>query len=136
MLEVRPCAGVAELRDALHPIFHFFGDPPNEEWTERFARLLPPERMVAAREDGAVVGGAGAFPFELTVPGGGVRAAGTTVVGVLPTHRRRGALRAMMRAQLDAVHERGEPVACLWSSEDTIYGRFGYGLASLTGEIE
>ena len=58
------------------------------------------------------------------------RRAGVTVVGVLPTHRRRGVLRAMMRAQLDDVHERGEPIALLWASEETIYGRFGYGMAS------
>ena len=37
--------------------------------------------------------------------------AGVTIVGVLPTHRRRGILRSMMRAQLDDVHERGEPLA-------------------------
>jgi predicted acetyltransferase len=37
----------------------------------------------------------------------------------------------MMRAQLDDVHERGEPLAALWASEETIYGRYGYGLASL-----
>jgi predicted acetyltransferase len=136
VLDVRPCADAAELRDALRPIFHYFGRPPTEEATEQFWRLLPAERMHAARDDGAVVGGAGAFPFELTVPGGRVRATGVTVVGVLPTHRRRGVLRSMMRAQLDDVRERGEPVACLWASEGTIYGRFGYGIASLGGEIE
>ena len=53
-----------------------------------------------------------------------------TVVGVLPTHRRRGILDRMMRAQLADVRERGEPIAALWASEETIYGRFGYGLAS------
>jgi predicted acetyltransferase len=37
----------------------------------------------------------------------------------------------MMDAQLRDVRERGEPVAALWASEETIYGRFGYGLASL-----
>jgi len=41
----------------------------------------------------------------------------------------------MMRAQLDDCRRRGEPLATLWASEDVIYGRFGYGLASLTGEI-
>ena len=41
----------------------------------------------------------------------------------------------MMRAQLDDCRRRGEPLAALWASEDVIYGRFGYGLASLTGEI-
>jgi predicted acetyltransferase len=59
-----------------------------------------------------------------------------TVVGVLPTHRRRGLLRRMMEAQLRDVRERGEPIAALWASEETIYGRFGYGLASLTLNIK
>jgi predicted acetyltransferase len=36
----------------------------------------------------------------------------------------------MMRAQLADIRERGEPIAALWASEETIYGRFGYGLAS------
>jgi predicted acetyltransferase len=55
---------------------------------------------------------------------------------VLPTHRRRGILRAMMRAQIDDCHERGESVADLWASEDSIYGRFGYGIASFSAEID
>jgi predicted acetyltransferase len=41
----------------------------------------------------------------------------------------------MMRAQLDNVHERGEPLAALWASEETIYRRYGYGLASLSLEL-
>jgi predicted acetyltransferase len=41
----------------------------------------------------------------------------------------------MMLAQLADVHERGEPIAALWASEETIYGRFGYGIASWAGEI-
>src|ERR671924_210329 len=135
MLEVRPCRP-EELRAGLSPIFHYFGRAPTEEAAENIGRLLPADRLHAAWEDGTVVGAAGAFPFELTVPGGRVRAAGVTLVGVLPTHRRRGVLRSMMRAQLDAVHERGEPVAVLWASEDQIYTRFGYGLASLQGEID
>jgi predicted acetyltransferase len=98
--------------------------------------LLPVERMHVALDGEAVVGGAGAFPFELTVPGGRVRAAGVTMVGVLPTHRRRGVLRELMRAQLEDVRGRGEPLAVLWASEGGIYGRFGYGLASLCGDME
>jgi predicted acetyltransferase len=92
--------------------------------------------MHTALDGGAIVAGAGAFTFRLTVPGGVLPAAGVTVVGVLPTHRRRGILRAMMRAQLDGVHERGEPLAALWASEETIYGRYGYGLASLSLELD
>jgi predicted acetyltransferase len=42
----------------------------------------------------------------------------------------------MMDAQLRDIHERGEPIAALWASEETIYGRFGYGLAAWSGEIK
>jgi predicted acetyltransferase len=134
-IEVRACKP-DELKLALTPIFHFFGSAPSEEGLASISRVLPADRMHMALEDGAPVGGAGVFPFQLTVPGGRVPAAGVTVVGVLPTHRRRGILRSLMRAQLDDIHERGEPVAYLWASEETIYGRFGYGVASFSGEIE
>jgi predicted acetyltransferase len=128
---VRTVRDLGEFRGAAGAIGHYFGWAPSEEDAERFARVLPLERLHAVFEGGAVVAGAGALPFELTVPGGPVRCAGITVVGVLPTHRRRGLLRRLMTAQLADVHERGEPLAALWASEETIYGRFGYGLASL-----
>jgi predicted acetyltransferase len=118
------------------PIMHYFGRVPGPEFAERFGPNIPPERIHAAFEDGAVVGSGGAFPLETSIPGGFVRAAGVTLVGVLPTHRRRGILRSLMRAQLDDVHERGEPMAYLWASEDPLYGRYGYGVASFTGNIE
>jgi predicted acetyltransferase len=107
---------------------------PTEDFVARIP--VPEGRMHVAADGEAVVGGAGVFPLDLTVPGGPVRIAGVTVVGVLPTHRRRGILRDLMRTQLDDVHARGEPLAALWASEGSIYGRFGYGLASLCGDIE
>jgi predicted acetyltransferase len=59
-----------------------------------------------------------------------------TLVSVAPTHTRRGLLTRMMRRQLTELHERGgEPVAALWASESTIYGRFGYGLATRHGRL-
>lgn len=128
-MEVRPTASLDEFRRAL-VIWQYFGNEATDEDAERFSKWLPLERMHAAWDGDEVAGGAGAFPFETTVPGGRVRAAGVTVVGVHPTHRRRGVLRELMRAQLDDIHERGEPIAYLWPSESTIYGRFGYGLAS------
>ncbi|HSJ94242.1 MAG TPA: GNAT family N-acetyltransferase, partial [Gaiellaceae bacterium] len=124
-----------EFGRAVFAIGQYFGLEPSGERIERFSRNLPLDRMHAAWEGDAIVGGAGAFPFELTVPGGVVPTAGVTVVGTFPTHRRRGVLRSLMRAQLDDVHERGEPVALLWASEETIYGRFGYGMASQTGAV-
>ena len=133
--EVRPCRPEEQLA-GLTPIFHYFGAVPKEEYVQRFARLQPAERLHAAFEDGKAVGAAGVIPFLMTVPGAQVPAAGVTTVGVLPTHRRRGVLTAMMRAQLDDVRERGEPIAALWASEDMIYGRYGYGMASFAGGID
>jgi predicted acetyltransferase len=134
-LRVAPCADLEEFGQAVFAIGQYFGLEPTAERMERFSQNLPIERMHAAREGGQIVGGAGAFPFELTVPGGTVPTAGVTVVGTYPTHRRRGVLRSLMKTQLDDVHARGEPLALLWASEETIYGRFGYGMASLVGEI-
>ena len=133
--EIRTC-GPEDFPGALTPIMHYFGRKPGAELAERFGPVLPPDRIHAAFDDGAVVGSGGAFPLETSVLGGFVNAAGVTLVGVLPTHRRRGILRQLMRAQLDDVHERGEPMAYLWASEDALYGRFGYGVASFSGNIE
>lgn len=95
------------------------------------------DRMIAAFEEGRMVGGAAAASYRFTVPGSAqVRAAGVTAVGVQPTHRRRGINTALMRAQLDDFRSRGEPIAVLYASEGGIYGRFGYGLASFLGEID
>jgi predicted acetyltransferase len=135
MFEVRAVRDREEFRRAFYGIGQYFGGPPTDEQMERFEQVLPHDRMHAAFDDGTIVGGAGAFPFEMSVPGGELRCGGVTVVGVYPTHRRRGALRAMMDAQLRDIHERGEPIAALWASEETIYGRYGYGIASWMGDI-
>jgi predicted acetyltransferase len=134
-MEIRQ-AKADELRSGIAPVSHYFGSEPAEENVRRFERVLRPERMHLAEEAGQIVGGASAFEFQFTVPGAIVPAAGVTIVGVLPTHRRQGILTQLMRAQLDDIHDRGEPIACLWASEETIYGRFGYGMAALCGEIE
>lgn len=57
-------------------------------------------------------------------------------MGVVPTHRRRGLLTALMRRQLEDVRESGEPFAALYASEGAIYPRFGYGLSSLAASVE
>jgi predicted acetyltransferase len=135
-LEIR-AAAADEFPAVVKPILHYFGRAEaGPDFVNRFAPILPPERIHAAFDDGAVVGSGGAFPFEIGVPGGFARAAGITLVGVLPTHRRRGILRALMRAQIDDIHARREPIAYLWASEDAIYGRFGYGIASFSGNVE
>jgi predicted acetyltransferase len=134
-IDVRSCGSVEELRNALNVISHYFGHENTDEDAERFAQWIDLERMHAAWDGDRIVGSAGAFTYRLSVPGGSVPAGGVTVVGVLPTHRRRGVLTSMMRTQLEDCRDRGEVATYLWASEATIYGRFGYGLASRIGAI-
>jgi len=133
---VRAVRDLEELTAAVGAIGHYFGWQPTAEDAERFSKLMPLERMLAVLDDGRIVAGAGAYPLELTLPAGPVPCAGVTVVGVLPSHRRLGLMRRMMETQLRDVRERGVPVAALWASEETIYGRFGYGLATMALHVE
>lgn len=133
--EIRPIAE-HEFEAAARSLETSFTGSFTEEDLRAERLVAEPDRWLAAVEDGRIVGGAAAASFQITVPGGrAVSAAGITSVGVQPTHRRRGINTAMMRAQLDDVHERGEPVAVLYASEGSIYGRFGYGVAAFFGEI-
>jgi predicted acetyltransferase len=135
-IEVRACSSVEELRDALNAISHYFGHENQLEDAERFANVIEVDRMHAAFDGARIVGGAGAFSYRMSVPGGAsIPTAGITVVGVLPTHRRRGVLTSLMKEQLEDCRARGDLAAYLWASEATIYGRFGYGLASRMGAM-
>ncbi len=98
--------------------------------------IAEPDRWFVATDGDEIVGTAGACTTELTVPGGSLPAPGVTAVGVLPSHRRRGINTRLMAAILDQADERGEPLAYLWASEPAIYGRFGYGMASLCTLLE
>lgn len=100
-------------------------------------RLWEPERSLVADDDGTIAGHTTVLTRDLTVPGAIIPAAHVTGVGVLPTHRRRGLLTAMMHRQLAEVAGAGrEPVAVLWASETTIYPRFGYGPAAARLRID
>ena len=94
------------------------------------------ERTLAFFDGKEIVATAGIFSYEMTVPGGTLPCGGVTRVSVLTTHRRRGLLTAMMRRQLDDMHQRGEPLAALYASEAPIYGRFGYGLSTYQAAVE
>lgn len=114
-----------------------FASPLTEERASANRAVVELDRLLAARHDGRIVGTAGAYSFDLTLPGGAtVPTAGVSDVTVSATHRRRGILRRLMERQLDDVVARGEPLAVLNASESGIYGRFGYGLASLFQTVE
>jgi len=133
---VRPIVE-AETAAFLAAIARGFGGDGTPEDHDRFYANLPLDRTLGAFDGDQIVGTCGEFDFDLTVPGGAsVPMAGTTIVTVRPTHRRRGVLTQMMRAHLDTARRRGDPLAGLWASETAIYGRFGFGAATDRYEID
>ena len=106
------------------------GTPMSERARANFLARLEFGRTLAAFDGDTIVGGTGAFSFQMRVPGAMAAVAGVSLVAVLPSHRRQGILSALMRRQLADLSERGEAVAVLFASESGIYGRYGYGRAS------
>jgi predicted acetyltransferase len=117
----------------------FGGDVSEKEGDkgdERFRATVPLERTRAAFDGNDLIGTLGCLPYGLAVPGGSLPMAGTTMITVQQTHRRRGALRAMMADHFADVRSAREPLAGLWASESSIYGRFGFGVATERHEME
>lgn len=122
--------------DTVHAAFGLFPETPVEGGGLWWSALEMDRCLLALTADGRPVGTAATYPFELTLPGETlVPAPGVTAVGVLPSHRRRGVLSAMMRHQLTELRARGEVLSVLLASEATIYGRFGYGPATYTARL-
>ena len=103
----------------------------------QITKLLEPGRTVGAFVAGKLVGTADAVTSRLTLPGGAmVGHAAVTHIGVLPSFTRKGIATELMRNQLRDIAARGEVVATLRASEATIYGRYGYGVASSSQTVE
>jgi len=108
-----------------------FGGQPTEQDIAQWQPQMEFDRSLAVFDGAEIVGTAGILSFGLTLPGRAtIPVPGVSWVGVLPTYRRRGLLRALMQRQFADVRERGESMAVLGASESGIYGRFGYGIAT------
>jgi len=113
-----------------------FSEDVPDDVIERVKAVSDPERFVCAMDGDRIVSTGGVFTMTLRVPGGDLPAGGVTWVTVLPSHRRRGLLRGMMQLMIDDCRSRSEPLAMLWASEGTIYQRFGYGMATVSMNLE
>src|SRR5215472_19007938 len=135
---------IRPIADSEFPAYHLVDDhafhhgPPREPRLRLTEQLFEADRSLAAFDpalpaSAGPVGIAGAYSFRMSVPGGLMPTAGVTYVAVLPTYRRRGILRSLMRRQLADIAAAGrEPIAALWASEAPLYRRYGYGRATTT----
>ena len=129
-IHVRACKA-GETRKALEVCETAFGDGVGDAHAHRMESVLDHERAFMAFDGHTPIGAGGNFSFQLTVPGAlQLPTAGLTMVGVLPSHRRRGALRQLMKALLADAEQRSEPLSVLWASEGSIYQRFGVGMST------
>src|SRR5262249_55667477 len=107
-----------ELADFLFVDQHAFnGTPPSERLHANFLSRIEFDRTLMAFDGQAMVGGAGIYSFQMRMPGAIAAVAKMSLVTMLPSHRRRGILSALMRRQLADIGERGEAVAALFGSE-------------------
>jgi predicted acetyltransferase len=135
-IEIRPITA-DEMKPYAGVLAAAFGEVFPDEQLEDELKTFELDRSIAAFDAGRVVGTGGAYSMDLTLPGLATTPAGAlTAIAVLPTHRRRGILRAMMLRHFEDVEARGEPLSVLYASESLIYGRFGYGAASLQAWYE
>jgi predicted acetyltransferase len=135
-IEIRPITD-DERRDWIRAGETAFSSIAKDDEVDAWLPVVESDRAFAAFDGDRIVGTSASLTLRMMVPGGAmVPTAAVTMVGVNPTHRRRGINTRMMGAILEQAAERREPLAALFASEGAIYGRFGYGLAGLLGEFQ
>jgi predicted acetyltransferase len=126
---------LVEWIEVMHAAFHSNRPAADEAAFRRSAFDQDYSRSLASFDGERLVGTLESFPAELTLPGGTARGVDAiSAVSVLPTHRRRGALTRMINQDLRTAKERGDLASILIPSEYAIYGRFGFGPATLRVE--
>ncbi|MGI8774179.1 MAG: GNAT family N-acetyltransferase [Actinomycetota bacterium] len=135
-LTVRACANPEEAAAAIRACEVAFGWGVSEQDMAMWQTIFEHDRIFGVYSEDLLVGAGANYSFELTIPGGSLPTAGVTLIGVKPSHRRKGALRKIIAALHADAEQRGEPLAILWASESNIYQRFGYGTASMAMALD
>lgn len=132
-IQTLPEAHVDRALDHADLVFH---ETAEEKRRKQYRDSLLRCERIGAYEGERLVGLAAAHPFQISVPGGELPAAGLTFVSVAPTHRRRGVLTGLIDEAARRCVANGQPLAALWASEAAIYGRFGFGSATGACTVE
>ncbi|WP_231589422.1 enhanced intracellular survival protein Eis [Mycobacterium haemophilum] len=113
-----------------------FGAFSHPDTLTAWRTMMPNDSAVVVCDGADVVGVSLYLDFQLTAPGGTLLpAAGVSMVAVAPTHRRRGLMRMMLTELHRRIAAARYPIAVLTASDGGIYGRFGYGPATIRNEL-
>jgi predicted acetyltransferase len=134
-VDIRPCPP-ERFEELIKTAEIAFSEDMPDDMVGRVKAVADPARFLGALDRDRFVGTGGVFSLNLRVPGGELPTGGVTFVTVVPSHRRQGILRRMMRLMVDDCHARSEPLAALWASQGAIYQRFGFGLATFSVNLE
>lgn len=108
-----------------------FGVSVTPEQIEAGRRLHELDRFRMAVDDRQIVGVAGSYAMDVTLPGGStVPMGGVTWVSTAATHRRQGLMRRVVGAVHDDIDARDEPVASLYAADGGIYEHLEYGVST------
>src|SRR5438046_153066 len=87
-------------------VFRAFNNDATPERIESIRELCEPDRTHGVFDGDELIGGGVMLNRQMTLPGAGQHpVAAVSSVGVAPDQHRRGALTALMRAQLHSQHE-------------------------------
>jgi predicted acetyltransferase len=91
--------------------------------------LIHSEQTLCAFDGGVLAAKMLTLPLAIFWNGAVVECGGVTAVSTLPSHRRRGHVRELLRRSFVTMRDSGQTLSLLWASMSAIYQRFGFGLA-------
>jgi predicted acetyltransferase len=98
-----------------------------QRWFREHSARAPADTLVA-EEDGRILGHTTGLRLVMRRRGREVPFRGVAAVAVVPEARRRGVAERLLRAQLEGMRRRREPLALLNPFSAPFYGKLGYGV--------
>ena len=129
-VEIREVEGEEIITRARVVADYAFGESPRKPDLEEHRRRLqfrdPNTKTLVAFEDGQPVATITAHPMQQNVRGRVLPMSGIAAVATHPVARRRGYIRQLFDRIFADIHEREQPVSCLYPFRESFYERLGY----------
>lgn len=129
-VEIREVEGEEIITQARAVADYAFGASPQKPDLEEQRRRLqfrdPNSKTLVVFEDGQPVATTTSHPMQQNVRGRVLPMSGIAAVATHPAARRRGYIRQLFDCVFADIHERRQPVSCLYPFRESFYERLGY----------